>query len=110
MSDSYFKVSEEVILCSINHPELSGNAVVLEVFPDKKSRLAYYARNYPLDIMRMKDTNEPHYQLTIQNPLNEHGMRGLWLQSSLRKKHKPYNDDEFNFSDEDIPYPMEEIV
>lgn len=67
-----FEVGEEVILQSISAPELNGDTVVLDV------RYCVY-RNWST-----KELEEGYlYQLGIK------GHNDGWMESSLRKKHKP---------------------
>ena len=93
MGESYFSVGEEVILCSKMHPECNGDATVLGVFPS----------NFGIDSAGNRCSYG--YTLTIPNPNPSN-----WSQNALRKKPKPYNGEQFDFSDEDCPYEVEEKV
>lgn len=64
-----FRVGEEVVLQSINYPELNGNAIVQKVDSgyEEGSKKPCYG-----------------YVLNIGNPLYPG-----WAESALRKKHKP---------------------
>ncbi len=74
---SYFKVGEECILQSKQHPELNGDCIVLEV-------LAPESRRYHLGGDKWESVYGYNYVLSINNT------KGLpWAEQALRKKHKP---------------------
>lgn len=88
-----FEVGEEVILCSKSHPELNGDAVVMEVINNYEEDVAYLSS---LGFSWMDPSpGYPAYLLDVESPimsdsgsvLSSHG--GLWRQSALRKKYKP---------------------
>ena len=70
MREAYFSVGEEVILVSVDHPELNGEVKVLSREPELFSP----GWSYGLDV----DVNG----------------KNQWQESALRKKHKP---SEFTF-------------
>lgn len=67
-----FEVGEEVILVSVSCPELNGEATVLSV------KYCEYINN------RTENKEEGYlYELTIESRYSG------WMESALRKKHKP---------------------
>lgn len=111
----YFKVGEEVVIDHPYCPELNGDAVIYGVLMLKElekyiqmKRLEKYGKN-----ITIKWTIVPNiYWYDI-------GKTRLWGdgssiimsyvgEKSLRKKPKPYNGEQFDFSDEDVPYSVEE--
>lgn len=62
-----FSVGEEVLLQSVRYPELNGECTVL-------------------DVRNSTDNKTFGYKLTIAAP---EPTNGWWIQSALRKKHKP---------------------
>jgi len=85
MSNPYFSVGEEVILQSKDFPHLSGDHIIERVFlvgdPVFKVGNHTYVN---------RDT--PAYHLEGENDIGRDGYREPWVQSVLRKKHKPSTD------------------
>ena len=81
MSNPYFSVGEEVILVSVDYPELNGDYIILDVMPPTGN------------IIRGRDGLMYRHN-NLDYSIGEGGRNGLdhWAQSALRKKHKPSTD------------------
>jgi hypothetical protein len=73
---NYFKVGEECILQSKNHPELNGDCIVTRVLDDIPRRTHLAAG----EVIIMGGYS---YDTSIKNPNNY-----SWAEEALRKKHK----------------------
>jgi len=92
MMGQYFEVGEEVLLRSVTHPELNGDAVVISVITDQESCDVFNARVNPhlIGKVRFIYMGDITYELDIAPPERacEYAERAIskWAQSALKKK------------------------
>lgn len=86
MTEAYFSEGEEVELVSINHPDLNGDSVVLcgPYYVGDALECPHCGRLGFLEC----SGDYPAYYLSVRGDL----CCWPWLQSALRKKHKPSKD------------------
>lgn len=87
MRKSYFHVGEEVILQSVDRPDLNGEYTVRQVLVGRETYICRATgkkvRTYPEGF---------YYILEEVIPLTHDGFEINWDESALRKKHKPSDD------------------
>lgn len=116
MSRPLYSVGEEVHLVSKSLPELNGDDVVEEVFTCRDDHIKWLNENYPFDGLIWREGKNVIYPNYILSKRYEReNKKGFvtaitWRESALRKKHKPYEGEVFDFSEEDSPYKIGETA